>query len=69
MEEKYRLDDIFFVEHKGNVYKTMIESLEKDIFEAALDYSKGNKLKTARLLGINRNTLSYKLKKLGIRRS
>jgi|GEM_PF-3964625 len=68
MKESNKIDDLFFVEHKGNAYKIMIESLEKDILEAALRYSKGNKLGTARLLGINRNTLSYKLKKYGIRR-
>ncbi|MFH1338409.1 MAG: helix-turn-helix domain-containing protein [Candidatus Omnitrophota bacterium] len=36
------------------------------MIEAALERTDGNQFKAARLLGINRNTLHAKIKKLGI---
>ncbi|MCX5749933.1 MAG: hypothetical protein NTZ10_06815 [Candidatus Saganbacteria bacterium] len=65
-EIKKDLNEMFFIEYRGKIYKTLVEALEKQMFEATLDYTNGNKLKSARVLGINRNTLSAKLKKLGL---
>jgi len=51
----------------NNIYWAAVESVEKPIIEAALERTFGNKLKAAKILGINRNTLNAKIKKLGIR--
>ena len=40
--------------------------LEKPLFEEALAQTRGNQIKAAALLGLNRNTLRSKLRQLGI---
>ncbi|MFH1441711.1 MAG: helix-turn-helix domain-containing protein [Candidatus Omnitrophota bacterium] len=51
---------------KGVLYKSILEKIEKPIFERILERTYGNQLKAARILGINRNTMRAKIKKLGI---
>jgi len=51
---------------KGELYKTILEAVEKPLFEQILKKTEGNQLKAARLLGINRNTIRAKIKKLKI---
>ncbi len=51
---------------KGVLYKSILEKIEKPIFERMLARTYGNQLKAARILGINRNTMRAKIKKLGI---
>ncbi|MDD5450120.1 MAG: helix-turn-helix domain-containing protein [Candidatus Omnitrophica bacterium] len=53
-------------EKSGRVYKTVLELVEKPLFEHMLERTEGNQLKAARILGINRNTMNSKLRKLGI---
>jgi DNA-binding protein Fis len=60
------LNDLFFSEHQGQVYRFLIESLEKPLFRKVLSLTNGNQMQASRVLGINRNTLRAKLKKLGI---
>jgi len=48
------------------IYKSVIKSVEKPLIEMALEKTMGNQVKAARLLGINRNTIRTKVKKLGI---
>lgn len=43
-----------------------LETLEKRFIHQALDYSSGNKSRAARLLGLTRDTLLYRLKKYQI---
>jgi len=43
-----------------------MEKIEKPLLEYVLEQTEGNQLKTARILGINRNTLRSKVKKLNI---
>jgi DNA-binding protein Fis len=45
-----------------DIYKTVIQLIEKDLFQAALDHYKGNRLKASRALGISRFTLRKKLR-------
>jgi len=66
--EIQQLKDFFFIEHRGEVYRFLVESLEKPLLVKVLAYTRGNQLEAARVLGINRNTLRTKIKKLGIRR-
>lgn len=60
------LGDALCREKKGAVYKNILEAIEKPLFRHILEYTDGNQLKAARILGINRNTMRSKIKKLGI---
>jgi DNA-binding protein Fis len=60
------LDDLFFSEKKGKIYRILVDSLERPLFDRVLKFTHGNKVKAAKVLGINRNTLRTKLKKLGM---
>jgi DNA-binding protein Fis len=51
---------------KGVLYKSILEIIEKPIIERVLERTEGNQFKAARILGINRNTMRTKIKKLGI---
>ena len=60
------LEDSFFREKKGVLYKTVLDAVEKPLIEQTLERTEGNQLMAARILGINRNTIRAKIKKLGI---
>lgn len=51
---------------EGRVYDDLLMMLEKPLFEEALAQTRGNQIKAAALLGLNRNTLRSKLRQLGI---
>jgi DNA-binding protein Fis len=63
------LGDALFHEKKGVLYKSVLEAIEKPLIEHTLERTEGNQLKAARILGINRNTMRTKIKKLGINTS
>lgn len=50
----------------ADVYPTVIAQVERPLLELCLKWAGGNRLKAARVLGINRNTLRRKLRELGI---
>ena len=50
-----------------NVYDTVLSEVERSLIAIVLQETKGNQLKTARTLGINRNTLRSKIKSYKIR--
>jgi two-component system nitrogen regulation response regulator GlnG len=59
-----------------DLHASILEQIEKPLIELTLEYTGGNQLKAADVLGINRNTLRKKItdlkievKKLGIRGS
>src|SRR3989338_5332402 len=60
------LENSLFNEKKGVLYKSVLEAIEKPLIEQTLERTEGNQLKAARILGINRNTMRAKIKKLGI---
>lgn len=60
------LENSLFKEKKGVLYKSVLEAIEKPLIEQTLQHTDGNQLKAARILGINRNTMRSKIKKLGI---
>ena len=60
------LEDSMFNEKRGVLYKSVVEAIEKPLIEHTLERTEGNQLKAARILGINRNTIRAKIKKLGI---
>lgn len=61
------LESTLFDKKRGVLYKTVLEAVEKPLIEQALERTEGNQLKAARILGLNRNTLRTKIKKLGIK--
>ncbi len=60
------IDDSFITIKKGEIYRVVIDGIEKSLIEKALEYTSGNQITAARLLGINRNTIRTKIKKLNI---
>ncbi len=60
------LDRMFLKGKEGKIYHIMLDALDKSLITNTLTITFGNQIKAARLLGINRNTLRAKIKKLGI---
>jgi len=60
------LEDSLYKEKHGVLYKSILEAIEKPLIEHILERTEGNQLKACRILGINRNTMRTKIKKLGI---
>jgi DNA-binding protein Fis len=60
------LEDSIYTEKKGVLYRSVVEAIEKPLIEHTLERTEGNQLKAARILGINRNTMRAKIKKLNI---
>ncbi|MBX2810545.1 MAG: sigma-54 dependent transcriptional regulator [Myxococcales bacterium] len=54
---------------RPEIYRYMIEQVEKSTLETVLAHTEGNQIKAASLLGINRNTLRKKIGDLGIKLS
>lgn len=52
-----------------NIYGKLLKEFDRPLIEVVLQYTKGNKVRTADILGINRNTLSKKMKDLNIKAS
>lgn len=49
-----------------NVYDFVISQVEKPLIKKVLEMTRGNQIKAAKVLGINRNTLRKKIKELNI---
>lgn len=67
--DKIHIDEIenaFMSGQRGKIYHSIIGEAEKVIIEKALEPSHGNQIEAARNLGVNRNTLRSKIKKLNI---
>jgi two-component system nitrogen regulation response regulator GlnG len=60
------IDNSFITIKKGEIYQAVIGDIEKSLIEKALGYTSGNQILAAKLLGINRNTIRSKIKKLNI---
>jgi len=54
------------LEELDDLYSTVIRQVEKPLLEIALQRVRGNQVKAAKILGINRNTLRKKMTTLGI---
>ena len=53
-------------EYEGILFKHVIEQVERELIEKALAHSKGNQVKTAKLLGISRAMLHERMEKFGL---
>jgi two-component system nitrogen regulation response regulator GlnG len=66
---RYKLED-YFERTKDvdldNLYSLVIERIERPLIELTLKKTRGNQLKAAHILGINRNTLRKKISELRI---
>lgn len=62
----FNFDQFALGQNSGELYKATVEDIEKSLISSVLDRTEGNQLKAAKILGINRNTLRAKIKKLGI---
>ncbi|HNW39367.1 MAG TPA: helix-turn-helix domain-containing protein [Candidatus Omnitrophota bacterium] len=60
------LGDSWYSEKRGQLYKSVLFEIEKPLIEHVLERTEGNQLKAAKILGMNRNTMRAKIKKLGI---
>lgn len=60
------VEDFFLHEKEGKLYDFLVDVIEKPLIENLLVKTEGNQLKAAKILGINRNTLHAKIRKLGI---
>ena len=60
------LEKALYDEKRGVLYRTVLDAIEKPLIEYVLERTEGNQLKASRILGINRNTMRAKIKKLGI---
>jgi two-component system nitrogen regulation response regulator GlnG len=49
-----------------DVYRRVLERVERPLLEAVLAHTDGNQIRAAAILGINRNTLRKKIVELGI---
>ena len=61
-----RLDEFFLTAKKGEIYDAAIKHIEKLLIEKALEQCFGNQVAAAKTLGLNRNTLRTKVKRLCI---
>ncbi|MDR0968382.1 MAG: Fis family transcriptional regulator [Holosporaceae bacterium] len=64
-----RLEEYFDM-HKGGeippgLYRRVLTEVERALFDTTIKRSKGNQLKAAKMLGINRGTLRKKITNLG----
>ncbi|MFA6078756.1 MAG: helix-turn-helix domain-containing protein [Candidatus Omnitrophota bacterium] len=60
------LDGLFLNVKMDDVYKIVVEAVEKPLIERALARTFGNQVKAAKILGISRNTVRTKIHKFGI---
>ncbi len=55
--------DVLGDHEASNVYRLVIDEVERPLMEVMMEYTKGNQSKAAKYLGINRATLRTKLKR------
>jgi two-component system nitrogen regulation response regulator GlnG len=51
---------------KGDIYDRVLEQVERPLIRFILEKTRGNQVRAADLLGINRNTLRKKIQELGV---
>lgn len=61
-----RIEECFTIFKIGEVYRSVIDNTEKVLIEKSLEHSAGNQIVAAKILGLNRNTLRSKIRKLNI---
>ena len=65
-EKVLEWEDFLYLGKNRAIYRSVLKTIEKLLIERMLERTEGNQLKAARLLGINRNTINSKIKRLRI---
>ena len=60
-------NDLELLEGRPKLYDRMLEKLERPLIKKVLEHCGGNQVRAAGMLGINRNTLHKKMKRLGLK--
>ena len=53
-------------DEETTLYRFVLDAVEKRLIENAMDRCRGNQLAASRMLGVNRNTLRSRIRRLGI---
>jgi two-component system nitrogen regulation response regulator GlnG len=61
-----RLADTLIASRPGRVYRELLAIVERPLIAHVLAATRGNQLRAARLLGLNRNTLRRRCRELGL---
>ena len=61
-----KIEEVFATFKNGEIYRSVIDNTERVLIEKALERSCGNQIVASQILGLNRNTLRTKIKKLNI---
>jgi two-component system nitrogen regulation response regulator GlnG len=61
-----RLADDLLARQPGRVYRELLVIVERPVIARVLAVTRGNQLRAARLLGLNRNTLRRRCRELGL---
>ena len=61
-----KIEQAFQPTNRGRIYHLVIQDTERKLIEKALEESGGNQLLAAKVLGLNRNTLRSKIRRLNI---
>jgi len=65
MKLRSSLDNLEKME-SGDLYGLILEQMERPLIRFVLEKTRGNQVKAAEILGINRNTLRKKIQELDI---
>ncbi|MDD5679805.1 MAG: helix-turn-helix domain-containing protein [Candidatus Omnitrophica bacterium] len=60
------IEEYFFKADEGRIYDVVIDKVGRMLIEKALERTRGNRVLASKMLGLNRNTLHAKIKKLHI---
>ena len=60
------IEEALLISEDGKIYRSVIDQTEKVLIEKVLQQTAGNQIMAARKLGLNRNTLRTKIRKLQI---
>ena len=60
------IEEYFFKADEGRIYDVVIDKVGRLLIEKALEKTRGNRVLASKILGINRNTLHAKIKKMNI---
>ena len=61
-----QIEELFLTRKDGEIYRFAIDSTERILIEKALQRTLGNQISAAKILGLNRNTLRSKIRRLNI---